>query len=47
MAGISAPVYRADGNLAAALTLTMPTERYDEQYVQKVLQAARKLSGLV
>jgi DNA-binding IclR family transcriptional regulator len=47
VSGISAPVYRADGSLAAALTLTMPTERYDEQHVQKVLQAARKLSSLV
>lgn len=47
VAGISAPVFKADGSLAAALTLTMPTERYDEQHVQKVLQSARKLSGLV
>jgi DNA-binding IclR family transcriptional regulator len=47
VAGISAPVFRADGSLAAALTLTMPAERYDERHVQKLLQAARKLSGLV
>lgn len=47
VAGISAPVFSAGGSLAAALTLTMPTERYDEQHVQKVLQAARKLSGMV
>jgi hypothetical protein len=25
----------------------MPTDRYDERHVQKVLQAARKLSGLI
>lgn len=47
VAGISAPVFRADGSLAAALTLTMPAERYDERHVQKLLEAARKLSGLV
>lgn len=45
VAGISAPVFKADGTLAAALTLTMPAERYDERYVQKVLKAARTLSG--
>jgi DNA-binding IclR family transcriptional regulator len=47
VAGISAPVYKADGSLAAALTLTMPAERYDERHVQKVLEAARTLSALV
>jgi DNA-binding IclR family transcriptional regulator len=45
VAGISAPVFKTDGSLAAALTLTMPTERYDERHVQKVLKAARSLSG--
>ena len=45
VAGISAPVFKADGSLAAALTLTMPTERYDERHVQKVLEAARILSS--
>lgn len=44
VAGISAPVFKADGSLAAALTLTMPAERYDERHVRKVLEAARKLS---
>jgi DNA-binding IclR family transcriptional regulator len=47
VAGISAPVFKADGSLAAALTLTMPTERYDERHVQNVLEAARTLSGLL
>ena len=47
VAGISAPVFRADGSLAAALTLTMPAERYDERHVQKLLEAARRLTGLV
>ncbi len=47
VAGISAPVFHADGALAAAVTLTMPTHRYDERYVKPVLEAARKLSGRV
>jgi DNA-binding IclR family transcriptional regulator len=47
VAGISAPVFKADGRLAAALTLTMPAERYKEAYVQKVLEAARTLSGQI
>lgn len=47
VAGISAPVFHADGTLAAAVTLTMPTHRYDERYVKPVLEAARKLSGRV
>jgi DNA-binding IclR family transcriptional regulator len=47
VAGISAPVFKADGSLAAALTLTMPTERYNERHVQKVLEATHKLSGQV
>jgi DNA-binding IclR family transcriptional regulator len=45
VAGISAPVFKADGSLAAALTLTMPAERYDEGHVRHVLEAARQLSG--
>ncbi|WP_421953881.1 IclR family transcriptional regulator [Polaromonas sp.] len=47
VAGISAPVFRADGSLAAALTLTMPVERYDEKHVRKVLETARKLGSLI
>jgi DNA-binding IclR family transcriptional regulator len=47
LAGISAPVFRADGSLAAALTLTMPAHRYDELHVQPVLAAARALGRLV
>jgi len=44
VAGISAPVFGADGTLAGALTLTMPSHRYDERHVQPVLAAARELS---
>ena len=47
VAGISAPVFHADGGIAAAVTLTMPAHRYDERYVKPVLEAARKLSGKV
>jgi DNA-binding IclR family transcriptional regulator len=45
VAGISAPVFRADGAVTGAVTLTMPSHRYDERYVQSVLEAARRLSG--
>lgn len=47
VAGISAPVFHADGSVAAAVTLTMPSHRYDERYVKPVLEAARRLSGAV
>lgn len=47
VAGISAPVFKADGTLAGALTLTMPASRYHLKYVKPVLESARKLSGLV
>jgi DNA-binding IclR family transcriptional regulator len=45
VAGISAPVFHADGSIAAAVTLTMPSHRYDERFVKPVLEAARRLSG--
>lgn len=47
LAGISAPVFHADGTLAAAVTLTMPTHRYDKHYIKPVQAAARRLSGWV
>lgn len=47
LTGISVPVFKADGTLAAAVTLTMPAERYKESHVQKVLAAARKLSAML
>lgn len=43
IAGISVPVFRKNGELAAALSLTMPVHRYDERYVRNVLVAARAL----
>ena len=45
VAGISAPVFGADGALAGALTLTMPSNRYSERHVKPVLLAARRLTG--
>lgn len=47
VAGISAPVFAADGQIAAAVTLTMPAHRYDERFVKPVLEAARQLTGRV
>lgn len=47
VAGISAPVFKADGTLAGALTLTMPAHRYTERHVKPVLEAARRLAGQV
>jgi DNA-binding IclR family transcriptional regulator len=45
VAGISAPVFAADGRLAAALTLTMPAHRYDKGYIRHVLELARQLGA--
>jgi DNA-binding IclR family transcriptional regulator len=47
VAGISAPVFHADGRIAAALTLSMPAHRYQESLLQQVLQAAKRLNGRV
>lgn len=47
VAGISAPVFHADGTIAAALTLTMPAHRYREALVAPLLAAARGLAGKV
>jgi DNA-binding IclR family transcriptional regulator len=47
LGGISAPVFHADGRLAAALTLTMPAHRYDERHIEPVRAAATRLSGQV
>jgi hypothetical protein len=32
VAGISAPMFHADGSIAALLTLTMPAHRFDERH---------------
>jgi DNA-binding IclR family transcriptional regulator len=43
LAGVSAPVFRADGTLAGAVTLTMPSHRYDAAHIAPVVQAAQRL----
>jgi len=47
LAGVSAPVFHADGTLAGAVTLTMPTHRYHERQVAPVREAAARLNGHV
>jgi DNA-binding IclR family transcriptional regulator len=47
IAGISAPVFKIDGSLAGALTLTCPSSRFDEGHITHVVTSARKLSGLI
>ncbi|MFS0757834.1 IclR family transcriptional regulator [Noviherbaspirillum sp. 1P10PC] len=45
VAGISAPVFRQDGQMAGALTLTMPAHRYSERYIEQLIKIARELSS--
>ena len=47
VAGISAPVFRVDGGIGAALTLTMPASRYSDIHIPAVLQAAAQLTGRI
>lgn len=47
LAGISAPVFDAQGRVVAALTLSCPAQRYEQRHVQDVLLAARRLHGQV
>ncbi|MBN8748652.1 Glycerol operon regulatory protein [Xylophilus ampelinus] len=47
VAGISAPVFGAQGAIAGAVTLTMPTHRYDTAYLAAVQRAAEQLQGKV
>jgi len=47
LAGISAPVFKSDGTLAAAVTLTMPAHRYTLAHLAPVQAAARRLTGLI
>lgn len=44
VAGISAPVFRLNNEMAGALTLTMPAHRYADDYIEQVVAAARELS---
>lgn len=45
VAGISAPVFRAGGGVAGAITLTMPAHRHDTRHVAPVMAAAQALSA--
>jgi DNA-binding IclR family transcriptional regulator len=45
VAGISAPVFRQNREMAGALTLTMPAHRYSERYIEQVIRTARELSA--
>lgn len=47
LAGIGAPVFGADGQVAAAITLTMPNERMDAKMIKPTQDAARRLSRLL
>ena len=40
LAGVSAPVFDAGGQLVGALTLTMPVQRYSERHLKPVRDAA-------
>jgi DNA-binding IclR family transcriptional regulator len=44
VAGISAPVFRQNGQLSGAVTLTMPAHRYTDRYIEQVIDAAKGLS---
>lgn len=44
LAGIAAPVFKAGGELAAAVTLTMPSARFDEKFIGPVRAAAREIT---
>jgi len=44
LAGIAAPVFYQDGSVAASLTLTMPSSRYNTKHIKVVQEAARELS---
>ncbi len=45
LAGISAPVWRADRVLAGALTLTMPEQRLRPSFVKEVTASAKRLTA--
>ena len=47
VAGISAPVFRHERQIAGALTLTMPVHRYKEKYIGQLVSAARDLSARI
>lgn len=44
LAGVSAPIWRGTGELAGALTLTVPESRFKPRLVDELRQAARRLN---
>jgi DNA-binding IclR family transcriptional regulator len=44
LAGVSAPVFDANGQLVGALTLTMPAQRYSDRHLKPVHDAALALT---
>lgn len=44
IAGLASPVFGADGKLAGAVTLTMPTERLDRAHILPVQAAGRSIT---
>lgn len=45
VAGVSAPVFGADGRIAGAVTLTLPAHRHDPGHIAPVVAAARALTA--
>lgn len=45
LAGISAPAFAAGGELAGAVTLSMPTERLNPAHAADVMHAARRITS--
>jgi DNA-binding IclR family transcriptional regulator len=45
VAGVSAPVFGADGRIAGAVTLTLPAHRYDPRHIAPAVTAARTLTA--
>ncbi len=43
IAGVAAPVFRAGGELAGVVTLTMPTTRFTTEHIEPVKAAARAI----
>jgi DNA-binding IclR family transcriptional regulator len=44
LAGISAPVFKAQGEIVAAVTLTMPANRFKAEHIEPTRHAARAIS---
>ena len=45
LAGVASPVFKAGGEIAGAVTLTMPTNRFTTAHIEPVKAAARRISA--